>query len=636
MLYAKRTVALRLIWTFGIPVFPMLRAITALLLTISPFITCASERVIINSERIRLGDPESPEWEWFENDPGRSGPLELGFQAKVNPQEATLFIRQSDVKLEWRVHLNGKLLGKLFLMEEELTYAMPLPPDSLRDGENVLTILPPIGSADDIVLRDIILDPRPVKEAIHQATLEVQVREQTGRRIPCRITIVDENGALAPLLAAPGETLAVRPGVVYTGNGTARIGLRAGHYKVYASRGFEYGMASQQVDVSAGATVPISFEITREVPTPGLVSCDTHIHTLTLSGHGDSTLDERMLTIAGEGVELPIATEHNLHADYTEAAERSGMARYFTPVRGNEVTTTVGHFNIFPVEPGAAVPNPKLTDWLEIMKAIHATPGVQVVLLNHPRSVHNRFVPFGPENFDAETGESKGRIELSFDGLEVINSGAQQTDYMLVFRDWFALLNRGIRVTAVGASDSHDVSRFIVGQARTYIAASDEDPGHIEISTACKSLLVGRAYVSMGLLPLITVDERYTVGDLATRLPQQVRVRVKVLGPSWVRAEKVELFANGTKIQESAVDSKRAAAAGEKAEITWTIPRPAKDTYVVAIVTGPAVTTPFWAMTRPYQPASRKWQGRAIGATNPVWLDADGDGRFTAANAKPE
>src|SRR4029450_10197111 len=139
--------------------------------------------------------------------------------------------------------------------------------------------------------------------------------------------------------------------------------------------------ASRQVNVSAGGTVPVSFEIAREVPTPGLISCDTHIHTLTLSGHGDSPLDERMLTIAGENVELAIATEHNLHADYTEAAERTGMARYFTPVRGNEVTTSVGHFHIFPVEPGAPVPNAKLTDWPENMKAIRATAGVQVVLL---------------------------------------------------------------------------------------------------------------------------------------------------------------------------------------------------------------------------------------------------------------
>jgi hypothetical protein len=36
-------------------------------------------------------------------------------------------------------------------------------------------------------------------------------------------------------------------------------------------------------------------------------------------------------------------------------------------------------------------------------------------------------------------------------------------------------------------------------------------------------------------------------------------------------------------------------------------------------------------MTKPYQPASSKWEGRAIASTNPIWIDADGDGEFTAA-----
>jgi hypothetical protein len=359
------------------------------------------------------------------------------------------------------------------------------------------------------------------------------------------------------------------------------------------------------------------------------VSCDTHIHTLTHSGHGDATVEERMLTLAGEGIELPIATEHNLHADYSEAARRTGVATLFTPVIGNEVTTPTGHFNIFPIAPGAAVPDAKITLWPPLMRALRETPGVRVIVLNHPRSIHSKFRPFDPENFDAATGENKRGGEFSFDAIEVLNSGAQQTDYMLVFRDWFALLNRGHRFTAVGASDSHDVSRFIVGQARTYIAVGDDVPAHIDVAAACESLLAGRALVSMGLLAQMTVEERFTAGDLATNLPEPVRVRVKVLGPSWVKAGRVELFANGFRIREATIDPARADAPGEKADIAWTLPRPSHDTHLIAIATGPAVSAPFWAMTRPYQPNSPHWEGRAIGATNPVWLDADGDGRFT-------
>ncbi|MDR3402372.1 MAG: hypothetical protein P4L99_07725 [Chthoniobacter sp.] len=63
----------------------------------------------------------------------------------------------------------------------------------------------------------------------------------------------------------------------------------------------------------------------------------------------------------------------------------------------------------------------------------------------------------------------------------------------------------------------------------------------------------------------------------------------------------------------------------------WPIPRPAHDTYLVAIASGPGVTAPYWAIPFPYQPTDRVRQQHVIGATNPVWLDADGDGKFTSA-----
>jgi hypothetical protein len=252
-----------------------------------------------------------------------------------------------------------------------------------------------------------------------------------------------------------------------------------------------------------------------------------------------------------------------------------------------------------------------------------------VVVLNHPRNVHNNFQPFAATNFNAVTGENKRGPEFTFDAMELMNSSAQQSDYMLVYRDWFALLNHGYRMTAVGSSDGHDVSRYIVGQGRTYIACPDANPGQLDVPAACSNLVAGRALVSMGLLADMTVDERFGVGDLATSLGEQVRVSVLVLGPSWVSATNVALFANGVKVRERELGA--AESVGTKATVTWALPRPAHDVHLVAIATGPAVTAPYWAIPRPYQPTSRQWSGRVIGSTNPIWLDADGDGRFTAA-----
>ena len=66
------------------------------------------------------------------------------------------------------------------------------------------------------------------------------------------------------------------------------------------------------------------------------------------------------------------------------------------------------------------------------------------------------------------------------------------------------------------------------------------------------------------------------------------------------------------------------------------MPRPAYDVHLVAIAAGPAVTAPYWAIPRPYQPTSPRWESRVIGSTNPIWVDGDGDGQFTAPRARAQ
>ena len=162
------------------------------------------------------------------------------------------------------------------------------------------------------------------------------------------------------------------------------------------------------------------------------------------------------------------------------------------------------------------------------------------------------------------------------------------------------------------------MSRFIVGQGRTYLFCKDDDPAKIDIQEACASLRAGRALISLGLLVDMTVQGRFRVGDLATQLPDQVEISATVSAPSWSHADRVELYANGLKIQET-----------NSAKVTWMIPRPKGDAYLVAIATGPGINSPHWAIPKPYQPSSKVWNSRVLGATNPIWLDADGDGRFT-------
>jgi hypothetical protein len=582
-----------------------------------------AQPIEIDSERYHLRSGSVPEWEEFADKIPASNRLDLPFKAQRNGAEATLLIHQYNVKLDWPVQINGQKIGALFLMEDALISTYRIPAGALKDGENTLSILPPKEN-DDIVIGEFRILDGPKQEAF-DATLNVSVTEN-AKPVPCRITVLTEGGALAALHVATNAAMAARPGVVYAGNGTAAIQLLAGNYTVFASRGPEYSIATQTVSVAKGKT-DLDLKLIREVATPGLVSCDPHVHTLTHAKHGDATIHERMLTIAGEALELPVSTEHNFLADFTAAAKQAQVDQYFTSVLGCEVTTKRGHFNVFPIVPDSRVPDFRIEHWPALMENIRATPGVQIIMLNHPRDVHAGFTPFVETNFSAQTGENLRGFEFEFNAVELVNSGALRSDLMQVFHDWFALLNYGYKIVGIGASDSHDVSRFIVGQGRTYIKCDDKNPGQIDVNEAMTNLRKGKALISLGLITTLKVDDRFEVGDLATGLGKQIKVLAEVRGASWVTADKVELFANGKQIAQSRIEPARRT--DLHAAFSWTIPRPKADCHLIAIASGPGVRSPHWAIPRPYQVSSPKWTPRVLGATNPIWVDADGDGKFT-------
>lgn len=611
-------------------------AVAAAVASLPPRVADAVEKTrVLEAEQIHLRSGEMPEWDEFAGRTPSGRRLDMAFSAETNAAVATLLVRQDDVRREWKVELNGRSLGPLMAMEAPLVHHLPIPPGTLRAGQNQLSISPPQEN-DDVLVGPILLDLRPPAEALAEATLDVAVLDADSRRgLPCRLTITGADGALAALAVPGAPALAARPGVVYTPDGRAQISLRAGVYTVRASRGFEFGLATRVVSLKAGESADTELTLRHEVPTPFLVSCDTHTHTFTRSGHGDATIDERLITLAGEGIELPVATDHNTFTDYSEAAGRLGVRAYLTPVVGCEVTTKTGHFNIFPASPSSRVPDPFPPTWPALFQALRAIPDIEVIVLNHPLNIHDGFQPFAQSQFNSVTGSEGTAFAYGFDALELINSSAQQSDLMAVYRGWFAALNSGQRITGVGSSDGHDVSRYIIGQGRTYIACPDDDPGAIDVAAAVRGLREGRAIVSMGLLPTLTVDDAFGVGDLATGLGPQVEVTITVLGPSWVSASRVALYSNGSLLREASVES-TPGLAPLKGRVRWKVPRPAHDAHWVAIATGPPVTELFWAIPRPYQPRSTSWHPRVVGSTNPVWIDGDGDGRFTPARAYAE
>lgn len=583
------------------------------------------------------------EWDTFPEIAG-GRQLTQTFQSTANNGEVTLRVQQRDIKQDWRVLLNDQPLGKLVRDENPMVVHFAVPPDRLRDGDNQLVIESSSDRPDDIEVGPITLISQPPAELLRQAELQVRILDSSsGRTIPGRITILTADGVLQELGNQSTESMAVRPGVVYC-LGQARLQLPSGEFTIHAGRGLEWSVATARVELKADSLTMLDLVITREVDTSGWVACDTHVHTLTHSGHGDATIEERMLTLAGEGIEFPIATDHNKHIDYRPVSERLGTSSYFTPVVGNEFTTRLGHFNIFPISPDAAVADQTRTTWDELFEQIHETPGVEIIILNHPRDVHSGFRPFGPAHHLAIAGRNLDGWTLKANAMEVVNSAAQQTDINRLLADWMALLNSGHRITPVGCSDSHDVARHFVGQGRTYIRMDDTDPGHLDREAAIASLRAGKVHVSCGLLidlqvcPVRSPNHSRGPGELVSTRDRSVEAIITVSGPSWTEGvSEIELYQNGRLIRSVDVSATRRitgrpeATGGILARRTFTLRDLPHDVTLIAVARGPAVKDLFWPIAKPYQPTATHWDAQAIAVSGAVYVDGDGDASFQSA-----
>ena len=609
----------------------------ALLLAVTGPSLNAGEPFVIEADFLHLRNAEPREWSRFA-EKADGDRLHIRFDLTAPERLKILTLRQEETKHAWTIELNGQKLGALPRDHHHLEHGIAVPPGLLKAAGNVLEISTGATPGDDIRLGDIALhdgmevlvdearaellfQQRGYRRAlpVMTATLTVTALEAgSGKGLPCRFTIIDaETGALAFVGAESDDKAAIREGIVYTLDGRAEIRLagnaaRPRRYEVYCGRGFEYSLGRGEIIIDGDdQRRELGFTLSREVPTPGLVASDPHLHTYEFDRHGDCNLTERLISIAGEGVELPVSTAHDKHIDYREEAVRIGATRWFTPVAGCEVTTSLGHFNAFPVEPGSQPAEHKLRPWPQIFANIYGTPGVRVCILNHGRDVHRGFRPLDAANFDRVTGTFSNGWKLEANAMELVNSGAQQTDPLELVRDWFALLRSGHRIAGIGSSDSHTVNFAIPGQGRTYLEAPDDDPGAIPIDAAIESVLSGRTWVSFGLLARLDAS-----GDGKS-------VEVKVLGPGWTKADRVRVFRNGEEVVNLGVGSADGSRPGVKWERRFTVAELGAKTgdFLCAVATGPGITGSWWAIMPPYQPTSPDFSPFVMGISPAVWVE---------------
>ncbi|HTB76333.1 MAG TPA: CehA/McbA family metallohydrolase [Polyangiaceae bacterium] len=390
----------------------------------------------------------------------------------------------------------------------------------------------------------------PADQQPHAGRLRWHVAERGGGTVPARIVVhgiaptPDPDWGDDPFGGAALEAIATL--------GDGEIPIPPGRYRATVSRGFEYTAQEQTLAVADGATATIDATIERVVDTRGWISADLHVHAVP-SPDAPTLLDDRVRSLAASGVEVAAATDHNAVTDYGPTIRALGAQRWLASIVGDEVTTRgveLGHFNVFPLAEGdSPVPFANTTphDIFAAARAAAPQDRDKVVQVNHPRmgSIgYFELLRFDPGDFDAWRRRSP-LFDASFDALEVFN-GDDYSDIGRVeacLRDWYALLDAGLRVTATGNSDSHKLTYHEPGVPRNYVRVGNDAPDAFDERAFIDAVRHGRVVVSSGPFVRLSAAGAEVGDDVAPG--DDIPVHVHVEAPPWVDVATVEIVRRG-------------------------------------------------------------------------------------------
>ncbi len=337
-------------------------------------------------------------------------------------------------------------------------------------------------------------------------------------------------------------------------DGEAATPLPAGRYRVVATKGMEWSIDGESIEVQSGHTKNVDLALRHVVPTPGLVGCDLHVHARP-SFDTPVTAEDRVLSLVSAGVDFAVPTEHNIVGDYTGPLAVMGLTKQLASVTGVEVTTykpSFGHFGVFPF-PAGSVPKFKGATAASIFGTVKRGDGTRVLQVNHPR-LHSGIGYFNVVGFDAASGRLPPGMRTDFDTLEVYNgydlSTRARTEAVL--EDWFALLNLGKRIWATGSSDSHRIQYQWAGYPRTMAfvdAAAAGDSGRpIESASVVAAIKNGRSFVTSG--PMIELELLAANGkpvhpgdDMAAPRGAPLTGKLRIRAAPWIDVSSVEVVA---------------------------------------------------------------------------------------------
>lgn len=450
--------------------------------------------------------------------------------------------------------------------------------------------------------------------------LTFEIRDADGALIPGRVTLVGVGVTPDPVLGdgaagtVEGHTL-LADNTIRTLDGAGEVAVAPGVYDVYVSRGIEWTrVVVPKVDVGAARGASVRATLAHVVETPGWSSGDFHVHAAP-SWDSDIGLDARVIEFAAEGIDLIVATDHNIVTDYAPSIAALGADPLLASLIGDELTTrTWGHFGAYPL-PRATVGQPYGASWREGATARDVIEGVKrdhpgvLVQANHPRRAAQG--SFTVARFDRATATPRDPgFSLGFDTIELLNGGdTLRLDPVLA--DWFALLDHGVAKTAMGNSDSHGLTG-LAGYPRNLVRVDDAH----DADAVVRAVREHHSLFTTGPILELTCGAA-GIGDVVRAVGGKVTVDLRVRAAPWISVSSVTLYVDGVATQE------------------WNVPRgEAVDRFTATETI--AVTRDATIVLRadgldslaPVVGNDEHGEVLPLAITNPLFVDADGDGRW--------
>jgi hypothetical protein len=232
--------------------------------------------------------------------------------------------------------------------------------------------------------------------------LRYRVSDGSGHGLASKIVLVPlhEDGSLAiddgtrrPYLGEGRLGNGIRH-LDRTTTGEGSLAVEPGTYRVFASHGPEYSRAEVDVVIPPGVEVSIDLNLTHEVDTTGWISGDFHLHAEPSFDSG-MKLEKRVETAIVEGLDLAIATDHDVVTDYQPVMKALHLEDRMATGIGVELSTLeVGHFIAFPIQyDELEIPHHGAPDWMcmdgpalmDSLEEIYEEDGEGVRIMAHPR-----------------------------------------------------------------------------------------------------------------------------------------------------------------------------------------------------------------------------------------------------------